>query len=88
MERNSSGLTPQTNNAIMDMHLSGRPAVRWEEATSPPICPSFWSRLFVGMIKMAGLNPEDYLATAVRRAIENPGAVTLPKDLLSERAAT
>jgi len=48
------------------------------------------SAIFYSLIesaKMAGLNPEDYLAKAVRRAIENPAAVTLPRDLLAERAS-
>jgi transposase len=49
------------------------------------------SALFYSMIesaKMAGLNPVDYLSTALRRAIDNPGTVTLPKDLVPEQAPT
>jgi hypothetical protein len=30
-----------------------------------------------------GLNPVEYLREAVRRAIANPGTVTLPRNLLS-----
>ena len=37
--------------------------------------------------KLAGLNPVEYLGTAVRRAIDNPGTVTLPSDLAKELAA-
>lgn len=37
--------------------------------------------------KLAGLNPVEYLGTAVRRAIDNPGTVTLPCDLAREQAA-
>ncbi len=33
--------------------------------------------------KLAGVDPRAYLAEATRRAIANPGAVTLPRDLLS-----
>ena len=32
------------------------------------------------------LNPVEYLGTAVRRAIDNPGTVTLPSDLAKELA--
>ena len=31
--------------------------------------------------KLAGVEPAGYLAEATRRAIANPGTVTLPKDL-------
>jgi len=31
--------------------------------------------------KLAGLEPAGYLAEATRRAIANPGTVTLPRDL-------
>jgi hypothetical protein len=37
--------------------------------------------------KLAGLEPAAYLAEATRRAIATPGTVTLPRDLLAERAA-
>jgi hypothetical protein len=37
--------------------------------------------------KLAGLEPAAYLAEATRRAIANSGTVTLPRDLLAERAA-
>lgn len=37
--------------------------------------------------KLAGLEPAAYLAEATRRAIANPGTVTLPRDLLAERTA-
>ncbi len=33
--------------------------------------------------KLAGVDPREYLAEATRRAIANPGTVTLPRDLLS-----
>lgn len=41
---------------------------------------------FYGLLesaKLAGLDPVEYLREAVRRAIANPGNVTLPRDLLS-----
>jgi len=34
--------------------------------------------------KLAGVEPAAYVAEATRRAIANPGAVTLPRDLLSD----
>lgn len=37
--------------------------------------------------KLAGLNPVEYVGTAVRRAIDNPRTVTLPCDLARELAA-
>lgn len=33
--------------------------------------------------KLAGIDPREYLRKATRRAIANPGTVTLPRDLLS-----
>jgi transposase len=33
--------------------------------------------------KLAGIDPREYLAEATRRAIANPGTVTLPRDFLS-----
>lgn len=47
--------------------------------------------LFYSLIesaKMAGLDPAAYLEEATRRALANPGTVTLPRDLLAERQAT
>jgi transposase len=44
--------------------------------------------LFYSLIesaKLAGLEPSAYLAEAARRAINNPGTVTLPQDLLREQ---
>jgi transposase len=44
--------------------------------------------LFYSLIesaKLAGLEPSAYLAEAARRAINNPGTVTLPQDLLKEQ---
>jgi len=35
--------------------------------------------------KLAGLDPAAYLAEATRRVLDNPGTVTLPRDLLAER---
>jgi hypothetical protein len=37
--------------------------------------------------KLSGLEPASYLAEATRRAIANPGAVTLPSDILAAPAA-
>jgi transposase len=37
--------------------------------------------------KLAGLEPAAYLAEATRRAIANPGTVTLPRDLAAEQSA-
>ena len=34
--------------------------------------------------KLAGVDPAVYLAEATRRALDNPGTVTLPRDLLAE----
>ncbi len=47
--------------------------------------------LFYSLIESArlvGLEPAEYLAEATRRALANPGTVTLPVDLVTERATT
>ncbi len=45
---------------------------------------SFSAALVYSLIesaKLAGVEPRAYLAKAARRAIRNPGTVTLPRDL-------
>jgi transposase len=46
--------------------------------------------LFYSLIesaRMSGLNPVEYLTTALHRAIDNPGTVLLPRDLVQEKAS-
>ena len=38
---------------------------------------------FIESAKLAGVDPATYLEEAVRRAIANPGTVTLPHDLIN-----
>jgi hypothetical protein len=45
--------------------------------------------LFYSLIesaKLAGVEPRAYLSETARRAVRNPGRVTLPRDLKSQKA--
>ena len=45
------------------------------------VAATFYS--LIESAKLIGVNPAAYLAEATRRAIAQPGTVTLPRDLLS-----
>jgi hypothetical protein len=48
------------------------------------VCPASLERIgrlyAIESAKLAGVNPRAYLGEAARRAIRNPGTVTLPRD--------